>query len=349
METRSDTGTCCNAYTLQNYSHGAAGVGYAQDLIVNHRAMGRGMSDGLSAKAIPAGRDRWQSQGLMWVVGALVVWMGMWALRFTYNGFSDAPIASVTGVMVSVAFAIAVWKLRAATIAGALFGGLISLILTFWTILPLGWRQGTGLAPLVALFLLTFVATRSGRRRGVIESEKERRKGRNAAQVLANLSVAALSVSTLGYSLVLRGQACFGAGYYKGWVVPAMGVMCLAALVEATADTVSSEIGQAFGGQPVMVLGWKRVAPGTDGAITLLGTAAGILSGAVVAAVGMWGLRLSLTDAGVALVAGVCGLFFDSVLGATVERRGWLGNDLVNFSSTVFAAGVALGILALVR
>jgi uncharacterized membrane protein len=39
--------------------------------------------------------------------------------------------------------------------------------------------------------------------------------------------------------------------------------------------------------------------------------------------------------------AGIGGLVFDSWLGATVERRGWLGNDLVNFSSTVFAAGVA--------
>jgi len=299
------------------------------------------MSEGLSAKAIPAGRDRWQSQGLMWVVGALVVWMGMWALRFAYNGFSDAPVASVTGVMVSVAFAIAVWKLRAATIAGALFGGLISLILTFWTILPLGWRQGTGLAPLVALFLLTFVATRSGRRRGVIESEKERRKGRNAAQVLANLSVAALSVSTLGYSLVLRGQACCGAGYYKGWVVPAMGVMCLAALVEATADTVSSEIGQAYGGQPVLLVGMKRVAPGTDGAVSVLGTCAGIAAGVVVASVGVWAMHLHAKEALVAVGGGTLGLFFDSLLGATVERRGWIGNDLVNFTSTVFAAVTA--------
>ncbi len=36
------------------------------------------------------------------------------------------------------------------------------------------------------------------------------------------------------------------------------------------------------------------------------------------------------------------GLFFDSLLGATVERKGWLGNDLVNFASTAFSAGVAL-------
>jgi uncharacterized membrane protein len=41
------------------------------------------------------------------------------------------------------------------------------------------------------------------------------------------------------------------------------------------------------------------------------------------------------------MVGACAGLFFDSLLGATVERRGWLGNDLVNFCSTLFAALVA--------
>jgi uncharacterized membrane protein len=38
------------------------------------------------------------------------------------------------------------------------------------------------------------------------------------------------------------------------------------------------------------------------------------------------------------------GLFFDSLLGATVERRGWIGNDLVNFVSTLVAALIAAGL-----
>jgi uncharacterized membrane protein len=41
------------------------------------------------------------------------------------------------------------------------------------------------------------------------------------------------------------------------------------------------------------------------------------------------------------LGAGVGGLFFDSLMGATLERRGWIGNDLVNFTSTLFAAASA--------
>jgi uncharacterized membrane protein len=47
------------------------------------------------------------------------------------------------------------------------------------------------------------------------------------------------------------------------------------------------------------------------------------------------------------LGAGIGGLFFDSLLGATVERRGWIGNDLVNFTSTLFAAALATGVYRL--
>jgi uncharacterized membrane protein len=39
--------------------------------------------------------------------------------------------------------------------------------------------------------------------------------------------------------------------------------------------------------------------------------------------------------------AGVAGMIFDSLLGATLERRHWLGNNAVNFASTLVAAGMA--------
>jgi uncharacterized membrane protein len=58
-------------------------------------------------------------------------------------------------------------------------------------------------------------------------------------------------------------------------------------------------------------------------------------------------MGMSARECLVAFVAGVLGLFFDSLLGATMERRGWLGNDLVNFSSTAFAAVVSLAAIRL--
>jgi uncharacterized protein (TIGR00297 family) len=155
----------------------------------------------------------------------------------------------------------------------------------------------------------------------------EGRKGRSAAQVIANLSVAGLSIS------MLDGWGVWGIS--AGWVVK---TMCVAALVEAAADTVSSEIGQAFGGRPVMITTMRRVEAGADGAVTVLGSCAGVTAGVVVAIAGGWAMHLGVRGAAVVLGAGVCGLFFDSLMGATLERRGWVGNDLVNFASTVFAA-----------
>jgi uncharacterized protein (TIGR00297 family) len=296
-------------------------------------------------KAIPETRDRLQSRVLVIVVGILLALETVGVSRqgyFTWGeqGFREHMFpAEIIGI--SVAFAGLVLFLRAATVAGALFGGMISFLLVGATASSQYMIVRSGLAPLALLFVLTFLATRAGRRVKAQAGLAEKRQGRSSAQVIANLSIAGLAVSTLGFELVIGGGGCCGVPYYRVWVWPAMTLMCLAAMVEATADTVSSEIGQAFGGRPVMLLTLQRVDPGADGAVTLLGSLAGIAGGAFVAVVGMWALRLRPSQAAIALLAGICGLFFDSFLGATMERRGWIGNDLVNFSSTLFAAVVA--------
>jgi len=304
------------------------------------------MADGLWRKAIPEGRDRMQSRVLVWVVGSLLVWMSAITLQRYYltchswyiAPLEPLPVTILATVGISMAFAALVLALRAATIAGAIFGGMICLVLMNGTD---SWEYTivrSGLVPLASLFVLTFLATRAGRRGKTEAGLAEGRRGRSASQVIANLSIASLSVSYLGLAVISGGTGPFMGSMFK---IPMM-LMCLAALAEATADTVSSEIGQAFGGTPVMLVSLKRVAAGTDGAITLLGTVAGAVGGCVVAIVGAWAMHLHAREAWVAAGAGVAGLFFDSLLGATVERRGWVGNDLVNFSSTAFAAILAL-------
>jgi uncharacterized protein (TIGR00297 family) len=288
-------------------------------------------------KAIPEARDRLQSKWLVGVVGTLLVLMSADVVRWTRTFGVRFPVFVLEVFVLSVAFALIVRRLRAATLGGAVCGGLICLHVTFWTGVSTMSVVQSGLTPLVLLFLLTFLATRAGRKRKVVAGLAEGRRGRNAGQVIANLSVAGMCASPWT-AWVLAGR--------MGWMLTGAAVwmmkgMCLAALVEATADTVSSEIGQAFGGVPVMLVGLRRVDVGTDGAVTLLGSGAGVVAGVLVAAVGAWALRLSVTGGTIAGIAGICGLFFDSLLGATVERRGWLGNDLVNFASTLFAAVLA--------
>ncbi len=309
--------------------------------------MGEEMAGPGWRKAIPEKRDRLQSRVLVGVVGVLLALETIAVLQQPFFIWGELKVRGhmlAEIVAISVAFAVLVLSLRAATAAGALVGGMISFLLVRGTASSQSTMVRSGLAPLALLFVLTFLATRAGRAVKVGTGLAEKRHGRSSGQVIANLSIAALAVSGLGFELVTGGGVCCGGGDYRVWVRPAMMLMCLAAMVEATADTVSSEIGQAFGGRPVMLMTMQRVDPGTDGGVTLLGSVAGIAGGAFVAAIGMWALRLSVSQAAIALVAGICGLFFDSVLGATVERRGWIGNDLVNFSSTVFAAGLAVGI-----
>jgi uncharacterized protein (TIGR00297 family) len=299
-------------------------------------------------KSIPEARDRLQSRLLVGIVGALLILETIAVLRSVYFILREqrlrenALLIEIVGI--SVVFAGLVLSLRAATAAGALFGGFISFLLISGTTSSESMVVRSGLAPLALLFVLTFLATRAGRAVKTRAGLAEKRHGRSAAQVIANLSIAALAVSGLGFELVTGGGVCCGGEYYRVWVWPGMMIVCLAAMVEATADTVSSEIGQAFGGRPVMLISMRPMDPGTDGAVTLLGSVAGTAGGALVAAAGMWALRLSVSQAAIAWFAGICGLFFDSFLGATVERKGWIGNDLVNFSSTVFAAGLAAGI-----
>jgi uncharacterized protein (TIGR00297 family) len=242
----------------------------------------------------------------------------------------------------SLLLGLAVWQMRAATPAGAFCGALITATLIFSTATYPYQPWRTALVPVLAVFVLTFIATRLGRGRKELLGTAERRQGRAAAQVAANLGVAALAAN----EVVLSWLA--GLGWFSRAVQAPMQLfaVALAALAEAAADTVSSEIGQVLGGRPRMITTLRRVEPGTDGAISLAGTLAGVGAAAIVALAGSLALGGGARMFGISGAGAVFGLFFDSLLGATLERRGWLNNDAVNFLSTAAAAVFALGLLA---
>lgn len=237
------------------------------------------------------------------------------------------------------------WKVRAATPAAAATGAVITASLMFSTVTAPYAPWHTALVPTLAVALLAFVATRAGRRKKERLGTAEARRGRSASQVAANLGVAALVAIGPFQSWLL--DLCWSLNLTRGGV-PLL-VLAIATLAEAAADTVSSEIGQVCGGRPRMITTLRAVEPGTDGAISLAGTLAGTIAAGIVAASGAWALRGNVNFFAVSCAAGVFGLLFDSLLGATFEKWGWLNNDAVNFLSTASAAGFALVVLAFWR
>lgn len=282
----------------------------------------------------------WQSKLVLLLVlpsaaASVVLQCHWWAVNF--------PSVALWAVGLSLLLGLVVLKLGAATPAAAFAGALLTASLIFSTaIYPYRpWR--TALIPVLAVSLLAHFATRFGRTKKLQLGTAEKSRGRTAAQIAANLGVAALLSDTLAQTWLLNSGYIPRAAYAPALLL-AIG---LAALAEAAADTVSSEVGQVLGGQPRLITNFRKVDAGTDGAVSLIGTLAGAVAAILVAFAGTLALRGDMTILCVACAGGLFGLLFDSQLGATLERRGLLNNDAVNFISTASAAVFALLLLAL--
>jgi uncharacterized protein (TIGR00297 family) len=251
-----------------------------------------------------------------------------------------APDAMFWALGLSTLLGALAWRLRAVTPAGAAVGAILTASLMFSTSASpyLPWR--TALIPALAVAVLAFAATHVGRRQKEGLGTAERRRGRNAAQIAANLGVAALAASAPIQAWLFDCRWLAHPTARALLLVPA-----LAALAEAAADTVSSEVGQVMGGRPRLITTLRMVEPGQNGAVTLIGSLAGFIAAALVAGCGAWALRGNWTTFAIGGIAAIFGLFFDSLLGAAIEDRGWLNNDAVNFLSTAAAAGFALALL----
>lgn len=160
--------------------------------------------------------------------------------------------------------------------------------------------------------LLLFFFLSSGALSHWRAAERERRVGsligkagrRDAIQVLANGGV-------FGLAAVLSGVT--GS--------PSWHAIGIGAIAAATADTWSTEIGTVLGGTPRMIFGWREVAPGTSGGITIAGSVAAVVAAllaSLVAGSVHWDTPMLAVAAG-----GIAGSLVDSVLGATVQERRW--------------------------
>jgi uncharacterized protein (TIGR00297 family) len=221
-----------------------------------------------------------------------------------------------TALLVTGAFAALAYSLGMISLSGAL-GGLLVGTTIYASLGPRGFA-------ILALFviggsLLTRLGYASKERTGTAQERGGRRSARNA---LANCAVASLCAI-----LAATGSEPFTAAF-------------VASLGAAFADTAESEIGQLFSRRPRLISTLQRVPPGTDGAISVPGTLAGV-GAAVLSALLAFALGMLDTPAAVLLVAiaAFLGTVADSLIGALSHR---VGNELTNVLCTLVAALLAL-------
>jgi uncharacterized protein (TIGR00297 family) len=212
------------------------------------------------------------------------------------------------------------YRARTVSLTGAIVGALLGITVT----VTAGWR---GWLLLLATFAAAVAASRMGLRRKTLLGIAEEHGGRRGAgNAIANTGIA-----TAAAVLAVASYAA----------APAL-VAFVAALAAGGSDTIASEIGKAWGRRTFLFPSFRHVAPGTSGAVSLEGTAAGVAGAFALAGLGV-GLGLVPHAALLPIVAGATiGSFAESAMGATLEGAGFVNNDVLNFLNTAVAAAAAV-------
>jgi uncharacterized protein (TIGR00297 family) len=249
----------------------------------------------------------------------------MWCVSLVSEDLLEAaihvnPSVLMLALAANIVVAAAGFAARTVTVSGMLAGTILGTVIFFSTGFD-GWIL------LLACFAAAVVTSRMGINRKIRLGIAEGRGGRRGAgNAFANTGVAAIAsaLSILTYAAV-DARLAFAA-----------------ALVAGASDTVASEIGKAWGRRTVLLTSWRRVPPGTSGAMSLEGTAAGVVSAATLGALACALGIIPWIQLAHVVGAATAGALVESALGATLEHRGVVNNDVLNFINTGVAAFVAV-------
>ncbi len=208
-------------------------------------------------------------------------------------------------------FSVFSYKKKSIDFEGIIIGNIVGLAAFF-----LLGLEGFGL--IVLFFVLAESSTRLARKR-----KGETHERRTVGNIVGNSAAALIALGLYSHF----GGLALLAGFYG-------------AVSAALADTISSEIGLLSRKKPVLITSLKKVAPGTDGGVTMLGFIAAVYAGMAVGLIHFYFYR-ELILFGIIVFAGFSGSVIDSVLGAGLERKGKMGNTGVNFLASLGGAGIA--------
>ena len=255
------------------------------------------------------------------VTAAAVLWIASLMDAAAWQASRQAVLSAVPwAVAVNAATAWLGYRAKTVSRSGALAGFCVGVLIYA------GGGAGAWML-LFVTFLAASITSRLGLQRKMVLGIAEERGGRRGAgNAIANCGVAAAAAVAAATTP------------YGGTALLAV----VAALAAGGSDTVASEIGKAWGRSTFLITSFGRVKAGTPGAMSLEGTAAGMIAAFGLAAVGAAAALIPASAIITIVVAATAGAVVESALGATIEAPGILNNDLLNFINTSVAAAVAL-------
>jgi uncharacterized protein (TIGR00297 family) len=256
--------------------------------------------------------------------------MAMWL----FSSFTYARIPGAAEIIIAVTFPLIIgmasYKLAAADLSGALAGVLSGLLMILFG--GIGWF----VLLLVFFFLGTLFTKYKYAYKLAIGAAQSNEGSRGYRNVFGNCLIPLIFV--VAYGAIGNISAPYLGNVDKTIFI----VGYLGSMATATADTLASEIGSTYKGQPRMITTLKKAKAGTDGAISVLGEASAIFGSVAIAAVaiplGVIGPNAWPSFA-LAVAGGFMGTNVDSLLGATLQQKKLLTNEGVNFFATL-AGGV---------
>ncbi|ASC70724.1 putative membrane protein [Halomicronema hongdechloris C2206] len=235
------------------------------------------------------------------------------------------------GVAINTALLAIAWVApkKLLTVAGYFHAWILGVLI--WGCL--GWA---GYTVVMVYFLVGSAVTRIGAARKQAAGIAEGRSGRRGPENVWG-SAAAGSLCALGI-LALQAQ-----GNMAGGALLALGFV--ASFSTKLSDTTASEVGKAYGRRTFLVTTLKPVPPGSEGAVSLEGTLAGVVASVAIAFVG-WAVGL-IPASGIILcaIAALIATTCESLIGATLQETiTWLTNELVNVINTLIGAIIAIAL-----
>lgn len=120
----------------------------------------------------------------------------------------------------------------------------------------------------------------------------------------------------------------------------------VASIATKLSDTFASEIGKAYGKTTFLITNFKRVDPGTEGAVSAEGTAAAVVGGFLMSSYGLGiGLIKDYPSLLLSTLAAFIATNIESVIGATLQGDNgpkWITNEVVNFFNTLIGATLSI-------